>query len=77
MPRCVSPPCRSGCVLELGLVRADDPSGNQYEQLPEWIRNQIDKSRERMPVYEGDNRRPAPEPQAVAVTVDESDDIPF
>lgn len=53
---------------------ADDPEQKQYLGLPEWIRNQIEKSREHTPVTEGvDNSRP-PQPETIE---DEADSIPF
>lgn len=56
---------------------ADDPEGKRYLDLPEWIRNQIEKSRERAPLHDGDNRRPAPQETTVLQSSVEVDDVPF
>ena len=57
----------------------EDAGGEKYQDLPEWVQAQVDKSRERMPLHEGDNRRPAPVGAAETPATDspETDDIPF
>lgn len=53
----------------------DDPGGEKYAALPDWVKAQIDNSRERMPITEGaDNSRP---PQPETVDEDAFDAIPF
>ena len=53
----------------------EDVSGAKYAALPEWVQKQVDQSRERMPIHDGDNSRP-PKPEPVAGAEDD-DSIPF
>ncbi len=65
-------------VYEIGK----DPHNEQYQKLPEWVRAQINKSRQfAEPPEDGEDnsRPPAPEPakDAGGYGVDDSDDLPF